>query len=271
MTDKKRIILVPYDYSELSVYATKHAVQIAKITGSEITFLHIIQNISHEGVETERLKEVADNITNKYGVKTDIKIRPGKVSRVIKLMAEFLDVFLVVMKTQPPIGKEKFTGTRTVRVMLGTPIPFYVAQEAPRRLAMRKVVFPIDFRFENKEKLSWVNTLAKYYRQKIYLFRPNDKDYRIRNNLNFAKRFLEGKNIDYEIVKAKGKYSMVEETLNFAQEIKADAMVIMLSKRLSIDKMLFGLKEQKYISNKYKIPVMCLSPRTDLTKYEGFY
>ena len=271
MTEKKRIILVPYDYSELSVFATKHAVQIAKITDSEITFLHVIQQISHEGVETQRLKEVAEGITNKYGVKTDIKIRPGKVSDVIKLMAEFLDAFLVVMKTQPPIGKERLIGTRAVRVMVGSHIPFYVTQEAPKRLAMRKVVFPIDFRFENKEKLSWINTLSKYYKQKIYLYRPNVKDYRVRNNLNFAKRFLEGKNIDYQIIQAKGRYNVVDETLEYANEIKADAIVIMLSKRLSMDKLLFGLKEQKYISNKFKIPVMCLTPRTDLTKYEGFY
>lgn len=271
MDKKKRIILVPYDYSELSGYATKHAVQIAKITDSEIVFLHVISELSREGEETTRLQEVADAITAKYGVTTSVKVRPGKVSRVIKLVAKFLDVFLVVMKTQPPKGKERFLGSRSLRLMMGTDIPFYVVQDIPRRLAMRKVVFPIDFRWENKEKLSWIKTLSKYYKQKIYLFKPNARDYRIRNNLEFSKRFLESKGIDYQIVTSRGKYHVAEESLSFANEIKADAIIIMLSKQITFDKLLFGLREQAYISNPYKIPVMCLSPRTDLTKFESFY
>ncbi|MCG8697668.1 MAG: universal stress protein, partial [Bacteroidales bacterium] len=236
-----------------------------------ITFLHVIKDLSKEPEETQRLSEVAEGITSKYGVTTDIKIRAGKPSDVIKIMAEFLNAFLVVMKTQPPIGKERFLGSRTIRIMMGSTIPFYIAQEAPRRLAMRKVVFPIDFRWENKEKLSWINTLSKYYRQKIYLFKPKIKDYRVRNNLGFAKRFLEGKNIDYEIITANGQYNVIDETIEFAKEIKADALVIMLTKRVTFEKLLFGLKDQKYIANKHKIPVMCINPRTDLTKYEGFY
>ena len=267
----KSKILVPFDYSELSEYAVKHAVQVAKITETSIVFLHIISDLSQEALELKKLQQYADEIIAKYGVHIECKIRPGKVSSVIRTYAETIDALIVVMKTQKPKGKERYIGSRTIRVMAGSKIPFYVVQAAPKRLGLRRVVFPIDFRKENKEKLAWISFLSKFYTSKIYLFKPNANDYIIRNNLGFAKRFLEGKDIDYEIITGKKKYNLATETLNFANEIKAELIIIMLSKNITVAKAMIGLKDQKYISNDYKIPIMCINARSDLRKYEGFF
>ncbi|MBA7568170.1 hypothetical protein ES708_09891 [subsurface metagenome] len=271
MDPTKRKILIPYDFSQLSDFAVKHAVQIAKITESSLVFLHIVHDLANESEALKRLEDVANNIANKYGLEVNCHIRPGKVSTAIKTYAETIDAFLVVMKTQEPKGKEKLLGSRSVRVMAGSRIPFYVVQEPPKRLALRRVVFPIDFRKENKEKLAWISSLSKYYTSKIFLFKPNANDYIIRNNLKFAKRFLEGKNIDYEIVTAKRKFNIVLETIEFAHKISAELIIIMLSKNITVAKTMMGLKDQYYISNRHKIPIMCLNPRSDLRKYEGFY
>ncbi len=271
MNPNIRKILIPYDFSELSDYAVKHAVQIAKITESSLVFLHIIHDLHDELAALKKLEDIANNIAKKYGLEVDCHVRPGKVSVAIKTYAETIDAFLVVMKTQEPTGKERFFGSRSVRVMAGSKIPFFVVQEPPKRLALRRVVFPIDFRKENKEKLAWISYLSKYYTSKVFLFKPNANDYIIRNNLEFAKRSLEGKNIDYEIVSAKRKFNMVQETIDFAHKIDAELIIIMLSKNITIAKTMMGLKDQNYISNKYKIPIMCLNARSDLRRYEGFY
>lgn len=271
MTTTKRKILVPFDFSEASEYAVKHAVQIAKITDSDIVFLHVIQKLAGESEALTKLQAAAQLFIDKYGVSIECKIRPGKVMNAIRAFADTIDAMLIVMKTQKPHGKEKYFGSRAIKVMIGSKVPFYVIQEPPKRLALRRVVFPIDFRQANKEKLSWISFLSKYYTSKIYLFKPHGSDYIIRNNLEFAKRFLEGKEIDYEIITAKGKYNITNETLKFANEIKAEMIIIMLSRSITKAKVLLGLKDQKYLSNDYKIPVMCLNPRSDLRKYEGFF
>jgi nucleotide-binding universal stress UspA family protein len=266
-----RKILVPYDFSELSDYAVKHAVQIAKITESSIVFLHIVPELSQEAESLKKLTEAANSFASKYGVVIECKIRPGRVSTAIRTFAETIDAFIVVMKTQKPIGREKYFGTRAIRLMVGSRIPFYVVQAPPKRLALRRVVFPIDFRKENKEKLAWISFLSKYYTSKVFLFKPGGNDYVVRNNVEFAKRFLEGKNIDYEIVAAKGKYNVAQETLDFAHQIDAELIIVMLSQNITIAKVMLGLQDQKYISNDYKIPIMCLNQRSDLKKYEGFF
>lgn len=264
-------ILVPYDFSELSDYAVKHAIQIATITESSIVFLHIIPDLAQESEALKRLQETASKYESEFGVKIECKIRPGRVSTAIKTFAETIDAFMVVMKTQKPIGKEKYLGTRSIRLMINSRIPFFIVQAPPKHLALRKIVFPIDFRKENKEKLAWISFLSKYYTSKIYLFKPSGNDAAVRNNVEFAKRFLEGKDIDYEIVTAKGKFNLSQETLEFSHQIDAELIIIMLSKNITMAKVMMGLQDQKYISNDYKIPIMCINQRSDLKKYEGFF
>jgi nucleotide-binding universal stress UspA family protein len=271
MNQVHRKILVPYDFSELSEYAVKHAIQMAKITESTVVLLHIVPDLNQESEALHKLQSVADSFASKYGIGIECKIRPGRVSTAIRTVAENLDALLVVMKTQKPVGKEKLIGSRSIRLMAGSKIPFIVVQSPPKRLGLRRIVFPIDFRKENKEKLSWISFLSKFYTSKIFLFKPNAHDYIIRNNLDFARRFLEGKSIDYEIITGKSRYKLADETLNFAKEIDAELIIILLSKNINILNLMIGLESQKYISNDYKIPIMCINPRSDLKKFEGFY
>jgi len=266
-----RKIMVPYDFSEQSGYAVKHAVQIAKIIGVEIIFLHVISDLKEEANALNKLQAAADDFIKKYGVKIECKIRHGRVSTVIRTFAETIDALMVVMKTQEPIGKEKYFGTRSIRVMMGSRIPFYVVQGPPKRLALRRVVFPIDFRRENKEKLAWISFLSKYYTSKIYLYKPDVNDYKVRNNLEFAKRFLEGKEIDYEIVTGSKYFARPDEIIEYANKISAEVIIIMLSKNITKAKILLGINDQKFISNKYQIPVICINPRMDLRKLQGFF
>jgi nucleotide-binding universal stress UspA family protein len=270
-TAAKRQILVPHDFTELSDYALKHAVLIAKITERDLALLHIVHDLKDERPASQKLKEISENLLNKYGIQSRTIVRPGKVSRDIKVVAETIDAFIVVMKVKKPEGKEKILGSRSIKVMVGSKIPYFIVQAPPTRMALRRVVFPIDFRKENKEKLVVISFLSKYYTSKVFLVKPNAHDYKIRNNIEFAKRFLEGKNIDYEIVSTKSHYNIIQDTLDYAREIHAELIIIMLSRNITAAKMLFGIREQKFIINDYKIPVMVVNPRADLTKFGSFY
>ncbi|UCH13537.1 MAG: universal stress protein [Bacteroidales bacterium] len=270
MTEIKRTILLPYDFTELSDHALQHAVQFAKMLDCDITLLNIIENLDYEIEATEKLTKLAKETQKDYKILPKIMVRPGKVSKAITRVATNLNALLVIMKTSGPKGIKKFTGSRAIKVMSGSQIPFIVIQAPPKRNNIKHVIVPIDFRFENKEKLKWINFLVKVYRPSVSLFRPAKTDYRIRNNLKFAMRFLEGRNINFELVHARGKKSFVEETLEFSDFIGADLIVVMLSRQITMAKIIFGLKDQKFISNNFNIPIMCLNPRTDLRKYAGF-
>ena len=271
MTVSKRQILVPHDFSESSDFALKHAVLLAKITERDLALLHVVHDLKDEKTASSKLTEISEGLKSKYNIDSRTIVRPGSVSSAIKVVAETIDAYVVVMFVHKPEGKERIWGSRSIRAMAGSRIPIFAVQAPPRRIALRRVVFPIDFRKENKEKLVWISFLSKFYTSKIYLVKPKANDYKIRNNVDFAKRFLEGKNIDYEIVSTNAKYNIIQDTLDFANEIRAELIIIMLSKNITNVKLMFGIREQKFIINEYKIPIMVLNPRADLRKYEGFF
>jgi nucleotide-binding universal stress UspA family protein len=269
-TRARRTILVPYDFTPLSDCALQHGVQIAKMLHTDLTLLHIIPNLESEVFITEKLTSLANETSRTYKIKPKVMVRPGKVSKAIKNIAHNLKAMLVIMKTDGPKGLQKYFRSRAIKVMMGSEVPFIVVQSPPIRYSIKKVIVPIDFRSENKEKLSWINFLTRFYHPQIYLFRPNISDYRVRNNLKFATKYLEVHNIDFELVHARGKKGFTEESIEFSKFIRADLIIIMLSRFITLDKTLFGLKEQKYITNMHKIPVMVLNPRVDLHKLGGF-
>lgn len=270
MENIERSILVPYDFTALSDNAIQHGIQFAKILNIDLVLLHIIRNLKDEIEASEKLTRVAEETHKKFNFRPKIMVRPGMLSTAINQIANNLNSVLVIMKTSGPKGIQKYTGSRAIKVMYGSKIPFIVVQGPPVGTTIKKVIFPIDFRYENKEKLKWINFLASIYKPSVYLFRPNTSDYRIRNNLKFATRFLEGRNIEFELVHSRGKKAYVDEALEFSNFLQADLIIIMLSRSITTLNILLGLKDQKYISNEYKIPVMCLNARTDLRKFGGF-
>ena len=77
--------------------------------------------------------------------------------------------------------------------------------------------------------------------------------------------------IYYEITISKKPIGFAEQTIQFAQEIDADIILIMTTKDLGFTDYVFAATEQQIIANSAKIPVLCVNPRTDLKKLGGFY
>ncbi|GAF02409.1 adenine nucleotide alpha hydrolase family protein [Saccharicrinis fermentans] len=83
----------------------------------------------------------------------------------------------------------------------------------------------------------------------------------------FCKKFFEEKGIDYELSLSEGKGSFAQETINFADNIEAAAIIIMTTRDIAFHDYILGANEQQIIANSYKVPVMVINPRTDLMKY----
>ncbi len=270
MTSPKRSILVPYDFTPLSEYGLEFAIQIARLINNNIILIHVITKPSMEDVVRKELEKIADKAKNNYKFKPQIMVLTGKVINVIKEFAMQTDASLVIMKTAGPKGMQRYFGSRAVKIMYRSKIPFIVVQERPKDKPIENVVLPIDFRQENKEKLKWINFLYKYHETKIHLIRPSADDYKTRNNIAFAKHYLDNRDIKYDIIKAPKKANFVSFTLDYSKNSDADLILVMMSRNIDFIKFLLGLNEQRYISNVHKIPVFCLNPMSDINRFGGF-
>jgi len=153
-------------------------------------------------------------------------------------------------------------------------VPFIVVQDPPAdQERYHNIVFPVDFRRENKEKTQMAIYMGKYFDSKVHILVTTSTDMSLikktKINLNFAIRYLIQNNIDYEIHEIpRGNFA--EQTLDFAQRINADLILIMTTKNITFADYMVGASEQYIIANSSKIPVCCVNPRTSFAKSGQF-
>ncbi len=271
MEKTESTILVPYDFTDIAMHAVEHALSLSKNNSLSISLLNIVKKEAEIESITLRLSREAEIISEKLGVKPLTYVREGNIFKTINQVAEELNATMVVMGTHGIKGLQKLTGSWALKVIVGSKIPYFVVQQPPSDTDEKKIVFPVDFKTENKEKLIWADFISKFLKIKIYLFSTSSKDGvvepRTKANLVFCKNFLTEKGIDYELSLSDGGGSFSQETLNFANNIDADAIIIMTTRDIAFHDYVLGANEQQIIANSSKVPVMVINPRTDLMKY----
>ena len=269
MEKSRNTILVTWDNTEMSENALLHALRIAKLVGNEIRLVHIVDHsdgkVPMDKIKSELQKQVVE-YSQKYDYDLQGIVLTGSIFKEIAAYANDSDAQMVIMGTHGMKGLQKVTGSWALRVIVGSTVPFLVIQDKPSTdERFNSIVFPIDFKAENKEKLQWAIYLGKYFDSKVYLFKAPMKDKGLKKkvnvNLTFAVKFLIQNNLDYEIHTAKKSSNLANETIEFAKEKKADLILITTTKNISIADYMLGAAEQQIIANTSKIPVMCVNPR----------
>jgi nucleotide-binding universal stress UspA family protein len=277
MEEFQKLIIVPWDFTNVAENALAHAVKISRMVGNDICLLHIVEtgiNLKAEAQKRGRLKQLAEVNSKKYNVPISFHISKGSIYSAIADYANEKEASIVVMGTHGMTGMQKLTGSWALKVIIKSRIPFIVVQDPPvDQERYHNIVFPIDFRGENKEKMKIAIFMGKYFESKVHMFVSGSTDRNLAKktnvNLNFAVKYLIQNNIDYEIHKApNGKFA--QNTLDFAQKINADLILIMTTKNISIADYMFGASEQYIIANSSKIPVCCVNPKSSFAKVGQF-
>jgi len=268
----KEPIIVPWDFTQTTRNALLYAIKLSK--NRPITLLNIVKKekeISDSLIELEKAKK---DIVETYNIGVNIEVRVGSIFSTITEYANEVKAILVVMGTHGVKGMQKLTGSWALKVIASSAIPFVVVSSKPKTENFSSIVLPVDYRPENKQKLMYVHQIAEVFNSKVHILVPSISDklisQKIDINLQFTKKYLEDKKIDYEITKSMAKGSFAKQTLDFARYIDADIIAIVVTKDLTINDYVFGAEEQQIIANELEIPVLCINPRTDLSIAGGF-
>lgn len=277
MTQGKKFILVTWDFSEVSLNALKHAIRISKIVDDSVVLFHVTNEKEKRAELEKKLEEDSTRLSKELNYEIGYVLREGTIFEEISAFAseEENNVNFAIMGTHGMKGSQKLFGSWALKVISGSTVPFIVVQDAPpAKDRYTDIVFPIDFKSENKEKLQWAIFLGKYLNSKIHLYKApvTDKSLlkKVNVNLNFAIRFLIQNNIEYEIHTASKSKNFTKDILAFAKSIDADLILITTTKHITLLDYIFGAHEQYLISNEEKIPVMCVNPKSNYAKVSQF-
>ncbi|HNV51818.1 MAG TPA: universal stress protein [Tenuifilaceae bacterium] len=278
MESIKKVVLVPWDFTEGSENALQHAIQLADAGGNEIMLLNIIPksiiqdflfrkvNIKEIEAINKRFEGVAEATYQKYGIRPQTLVLEGHPKRLIRELILTANINLIVSyHTYLSKGKE-FRSSSFLKDLIfkELTLPFIVINKPPKHSHYIEIVIPVDYDRKFKEAVHWIILLAKYYKCNINLIKPfltdDGQKKQMANNIYFTKKMLDGVGIVYGIKTAKKKGSFDDEVFKFGQIIEADLILIMTDK---YDRFVDAKRE-----GSLEIPVMCVNPR--VKKYQSF-
>jgi len=265
MENLNKPIIVAWDFTIISQNAFEHAVNLSNILKKDIILLHIVENPSDIESSFEKLKLKTQELKKSFMVNSHPVVKTGNIFETIKEVSQEYKAEMVVMGTHGIKGFQKIFGSRALKVIANSKMPFVVIQDKPKSSKFDKIVFPIDFRTENKEKVKYINYLSANFNAKFLLFKRKvaDKGFRkkIASNLLFVETFLKNNNVAYEIFNAEGNISFEKETVKFSKEQGADLILVLTTRDINFLDYLLAAREQYVIANPEKIPVMCINPK----------
>lgn len=267
MSSQPKRILVPTDFTKVADCALNHASKMAERMGAEIHLLHIVG-------ETEDVPEARTKLTMEVerakrmgsGLPVLPIVRVGSVYEDIGTVATEIGAGLIIMGTHGMRGMQFITGSRALRVITHSTVPFVVVQEREiKPTGYREIVVPLDLHKETRQKLTLVSDMAKYFKCKVHLVVPREKDEflhkQLVNHLKFANTYLNERGIEHttEILEEDSD-DLVKGVIRYATKVDADLIVIMNMLQNSIFGVLGVPNEQEVITNEPMIPVLCMNP-----------
>ncbi len=286
---KKNIMLVPVDFSEISLNALNHAALVAKHFDNDLVLVNILEddflsfvfNFSKNYTKDElakeallhKLNEKATEIKAKYGVDCLTTAKSGKIYKTIIDTATEYGCDCIIMGTHGASGVERIIGSNASRVISYSTVPVIVVKNDKNPNAYKNIVFPLDLTSESKQKVKWALHLAKAYKSTIHIltYRMNDEflNNKMMANLNQIKTLLSENGVAYDEKIMDNSDVFASVTLNYAEAIGADLIMIMTqSEDKSIREYIIETYPQQIVNDSGIVPIFCVNPNHETFKSE---
>ena len=168
MEEKKKLVVVPWDFTKVAESALAHAVKIGRQVRADICLLHVVDpgiKTRDEGEKKSLLKRIAEENAVRNNITILSEVVREAFSQPLPNFSndEDRNTSLVVMGTHGMKGMQKLTGSWALKVIVKSKVPFIVVQDPPvDQNRYHNIVFPVDFRVEDKEKMGMAIFMGKY-------------------------------------------------------------------------------------------------------------
>ena len=267
-------LLVPTDFSEVAQSAMQHAIKFAEIINADVILLHVVSSREEVEEAKEKLsKEITLGSSFSGSCNVTSFVRIGNIFEDIGDVAAELGISLIFMGTHKASRWQKLVGSRAIKVITSSPVPFIVTQEKLMNSnGYDNIVVPLDLNVETKQKLELVAKIAHYFDSQVHLLTNDNSDEFIKTKLKanqvWASNYLESKDIKNSSRLVDQADSLTEGIFKLSKEVDADLIAIM---NLA-DETVLGLYENSFqeeiVANDLKVPVLCVNPHP-VTKVSG--
>jgi len=268
-SEKKEILLLPYDFSEVADCAVNHAIGMGEILNLPVSLFHVISKDTKQA-EKDNIKKKLSEICNKLNAHSKTPIdyitKEGSIFSDIANAAELMNARFVIMGTHGKKGFQHITGSYAMKVITKASMPFIVVQNKGFKDGYKNIVITLDDSPESKQKIKWAVYIAQLFNSTIHIFYPNESDEfiggRIKRNVAQIKTVFEKNSIHFIDAKSPEKGgNFAKQTIAYSEKVNADLIVIMTNPDQLLPSFVLGKWDEQILFNQAEIPVMCINPR----------
>ncbi len=264
-----KVFVVPHDFTPVADVALNHAIATAKTVNARIYLLHVVSKTKEIEDADIKLKKVIANHN------TEVEIIPtSRVGSIFEDIGDFAaehHAELIFMGTHGVKGWQQLTGSRALKVISHSDVPFVVVQgKEIGESGYDSIVVPLDLNKETKQKLGYVANIATYFKSHVHVVIPDETDdifrSQIKVNIKFAQKFFSERGINYDISFLAPK-NFEKEVLKHAEAVNADLITIMNLNKANIFSSLVSNPEEYLITNEANIPILILNPVQTISSF----
>lgn len=265
---KEKTILTPVDFTEVSEFAIDHSVHMAQSIGAKLLLLHIVKEAGDIQGAQQKIQVHIDELKDSYpDVEINGLVRIGDIYSDITNAAIENNAQVIVMGTHGLKGFQFITGSRALKVVGDSVIPFLIVQkDSPKFNGFQNIMVPLSLEKDSKQKLSYVKNIAHYFNSKVFLTVPKENDEFLKNKLTrdfaYSKQFFKEAGVDFEGHQLDGKNG-AKAYLDFAKNNPIDLIVIMNHNESIMP--VISNDVQELITNKDKTPTFLINPKITTT------
>lgn len=270
-----KTILVPTDFSDLSLLALDAAVDIALQTKAEITLLHLQPLHLMVGAEPFPVTMMPDIDLYKY----EVTVAVEKLNNIVEApiyqgvtitpkMADSTDsltdaiageanVDLIVMgSTGADSWKELLSHSNAESVIRNAKCPVLIVKQSEKKFKMKRIMIAVDFKTPMNRDFIEKLQLSKAKITFVYINTPDDFE---DSHTTTDKMFKLGeslgiKELDFLIY---NYYSIAQGIIACAEDLKSDIIVLTTNGRKGLS-LLFAGSVTEEVANHAEIPVLAL-------------
>ena len=278
-------ILVPTDFSAISIHALEYAALIARKADAELLLLHVFESYSQntmlemvvdfteimeKGIE-EKMNEIKKKNPLLKGITIHSKVVTGKIHNEIERIAKEENVRLIVMGTHGVSGVTNIgryiVGSNAYRTTQNAPCPIITLRQEPANKSFKDIVLPIDSTRESSEKVDIAITWAKFFGSTIHLlavtaffeeFMVDVKEVDKKVHDVGARLAKEGIPYTAHIIR---NQSPSESVIEYARKVSADLIMVVTGQGSQLTELLFGSSARSIVTES-TIPVLSINTKT---------
>jgi nucleotide-binding universal stress UspA family protein len=265
-----KTIIVPLDFSDESLTGLNMALMLADKAGANIQMVHVIGKNADTAdneppeIQYQHVKMKFEGILQKYKEKSNsalsYTITEGKIFKEITDLAEKSEDSLIVLSTHGASGfEELFIGGNAYKITSHSKNPVITVRRGRIPANIDRIVLPLDFTFQTREKVPYTVELAKMFGSEIHLLTISLSKIESTEKLlhQYAKQvtdYLDNHKTSYKVEHLHGG-NLTDLTLDYSRSVNADLISIMTEQEKSLSNLLLGNYAHQFI-NKAFIPVL---------------